>query len=263
MCVYVNGQEYSVIAFIPARGGSKRVPRKNIKLFAGCPLIFWTIQLARNMDVIDRVIVSTEDQEIAAAAAAAGAEVLRRPGILAGDHVSAAEVIRHAVAYLEPVRYHQAILLYLQPTSPLRSEQDVHGCLSLLLNGCDSAATVTDAALHPYQAWRIDCGQLAPFIKGANPWGKPNMPEQAYQLNGAVYAFFVNRFPKTGESILFGRCGAVRMPRERSVDIDDMLDFKRAERIMLGQMRSSLVESKHGIEPAYPDVEGEENVRGS
>lgn len=225
-------KRYRVITLIPARGGSKRIPCKNLKLLAGKPLIAWSIILARGMPVIDRVVVSTDNPEIAGVAGSYGAETLLRPGALAADRSPAADVIRDAIQRFRREGEQKALLVYLQPTSPLRNKRDVTACLDLLTNGHDSAATFTEAELHPHHAWRISSEKPTLFVPGADPWLTGQQLEKAYRLNGAVYAFHMERFPPAGASVLFGRCGAVLMPRERSVDIDDPLDFMLAELIL-------------------------------
>ncbi len=224
-----------VIAFIPARGGSKGLPRKNIRTLAGKPLLAWTVDLARSMAAIDRVVVSTDDPETAEVSRSYGAEILWRPGHLAGDDALPADVVRDAIRRFRETGIREAIMVYLQPTSPLRGKKDITACLKLLHNGYNSAATFTEAALHPYQAWRISGGKPFLFVDGFNPWRMRQRLEKAYQLNGAVYAFWMNSFPGRGFSMLPEPCGAVLMPKERSIDIDDMLDFELVEILISGR----------------------------
>lgn len=129
----INGQ--TVLAVIPARGGSKRVPRKNIKEFRGKRLICWTIQEAEKSKYIDRCIVSTEDTEIAHYALAFGGSVLTRPQELAEDNSSSEDVLRHVNE-----RYKHDWLVLLQPTSPLRAAEDIDACIerAQMGNGCIS-----------------------------------------------------------------------------------------------------------------------------
>ncbi|MDO9535546.1 MAG: acylneuraminate cytidylyltransferase family protein [Bacillota bacterium] len=218
-----------IIAFIPARGGSKGIPLKNIKILSGKPLLAWTIDLALSIAAFNRVIVSTDNLQIARVAEEYGAEVLDRPPHLAKDDSIPADVVRKAIKQFRDAGMKSDILTYLQPTSPLREKKDVIDCLELLAQGYDSAATFTEAALHPHQAWHIDGKKPALIVRGAKPWLPRQQLEKAYQLNGSVYAFWINRFPRSGLSILPEPCGAVLMPKERSIDIDDMLDFKLAE----------------------------------
>src|SRR5437764_11026274 len=116
-----------MLALIPARGGSKGIPRKNLAPVAGKPLLVWTIEVARAAASVDRVVVSTDDAEIAETARSARAEVLERPVELAGDETPMAAVVRHAVEALAP-----EIVVLLQPTSPLRTARHVDEAVSLL-----------------------------------------------------------------------------------------------------------------------------------
>jgi N-acylneuraminate cytidylyltransferase len=124
-------------------------------------------------------------------------------------------------------------MVLLEPTCPLRTPADVRAVLQLLdRERLDSAATFTDASLNPHRAWRIENNRPDVFVKGAVPWlPRQSLPE-AYQLNGAVYAFRVPLLAVTEVAILGGSMGAVIMPKERSVDIDDEMDFAIAELII-------------------------------
>ena len=149
----MNGNR--VIAVIPARGGSKSVPRKNIRPLGGKPLIAWSIELAQQVPEIDRVIVSTEDPEITQISREYRAEVYRRPEDLATDQALVIDAVKHLVATLRSENENAEILVLLEPTCPFRSVEDVQDCLRLVADGgCDSAATFVDAALHPHRAWK-------------------------------------------------------------------------------------------------------------
>ena len=224
----MNGNR--VIAVIPARGGSKSVPRKNIRLLGGKPLIAWSIQLAQQVPEIDRVIVSTEDPEIAQISREYRAEVYRRPENLATDQALVIDAVKHLVATLRSENENAEILVLLEPTCPFRSVEDVQGCLTLVAaSDCDSAGTFVGATLNPHRAWKIERHTPAMFIPGAIPWlPRQELPE-AYQLNGAVYAVQIEGLLQSSRAFLFGRAGAVKMPRDRSIDINDPIDFMMAE----------------------------------
>ena len=228
----INGQK--VIAVIPARGGSKSIPYKNIKPFLGKPLIAWTIASAQGVAEIDRIIVSTEDALIAEVASRYGAEVFNRPAELAKDNSLSIELVKDIVKKLKEAGENYSIMLYLEPTSPLRESQDIRTCLELLTNTESSytaVATFTEAELNPHRAWRIE-GSPELFIKSANPWLPRQKLPRAYQLNGAVYCFLIESIQEDSQQILNGSIGAVVMPREKSVDIDDKIDFMLAELLM-------------------------------
>jgi CMP-N-acetylneuraminic acid synthetase len=219
-----------VIAVIPARGGSKSVPRKNIRVLGGKPLIAWSIELAQKVPEIDRIIVSTEDSEIAQISRQFGAEVYPRPLDLASDHALVIDVVKDLIVALRREQEKAEILVLLEPTCPFRSVEDVQGCLSLVADeNCDSAATFVDATLNPHRAWKIEGHTPELFIPGAVPWlPRQELPE-AYQLNGAVYAVQIEGLLQSPRAFLFGRAGAVKMPPERSIDINDPIDFAVAE----------------------------------
>ena len=134
-----------VVALIPARGGSKGIPRKNLAPLAGKPLLLWAIDAALAADTVTRVVVSTDDDEIAAAAG--DAELLRRPAELAGDDTPMLEVIRHALEHVEPCE----VLVLLQPTSPLRRPEQVDEAVRMLLeSGADTVVSVVEVP-HRYE----------------------------------------------------------------------------------------------------------------
>jgi CMP-N,N'-diacetyllegionaminic acid synthase len=224
-----------IVAVIPARGGSKTVPGKNIKPLGGKPLLAWSIEVAQAVSEIDRVIVSTDDEEIGAVARQHGAEVYGRPPALATDGALVIDALRHLISALRGEGERAQIMILLEPTCPLRNADDVRRCLAMLVEGRkDSVATFKRADLNPHRAWRIRDGTPEVFIPGAVPWLPRQALPEAFQLNGAVYAFLADRLPPDSPSLLAGATGAVLMPAERSVDIDDELDFKVAE-LMIGR----------------------------
>ncbi|GHC35462.1 cytidylyltransferase domain-containing protein [Aidingimonas halophila] len=215
-----------IVAVIPARGGSKSVPGKNIRLLGGKPLIAWTVETALSVDEIDRVIVSTDSEAIAEVARAYGAEVYERPAHLATDTALVSDAVHDLYRTLVAESERADIMVLLEPTCPFRSADDVQACLTTLIERrLDSVATFTAADVNPHRTWRIEDGMPSAFIEGADPWLPRQRLPAAYQLNGAVYAFFAKRLPVGEISLLFGRCGAIVMPPERSVDIDGELDF--------------------------------------
>ena len=223
--------ETQVIAIVPARGGSKGVPRKNLVRLGGRTLLEHAIDAAHAVPLIDRVIVSTEDAEIAAAARAAGAEVHVRPPALATDASKVIETLRHLCdTLLDPAGAGNAMLLLLQPTSPLRRAADVRACIERLAAGdCDSVATFTPSGLHPWQIWKIEGDRPRFFIDGADPWLPRQALPPAYRLSGAVYAFWRDNLRDPAKEILCGEIRAVIVPPEWSYDIDTPLDLAVVE----------------------------------
>lgn len=229
-----------VIALVTARAGSKGVPGKNIRPLGGKPLIAWSIEAALQTPEIDRVVVSTDGEEVAEAAQAAGAEVLWRPARLADDQALSADVVRHAISELTATGAAAGHMALLQPTSPLRRASDISRCLHLLdQGGYDTVATFCQAATNPHRAWTIQNGVAGPFIQGADAWAPRQFLPPAWELNGAVYVFPTTGFPSTGPNVLFGRIGAIEMELDRSIDIDTEADFREAEAILLASGASS------------------------
>ena len=224
----LNGKR--VIAVIPARGGSKSIPGKNIRPLRGKPLLAWSIDVARQVAEIDRVIVSTDDPQIATVAEANGAEVYARPGHLATDDALVIDALKDLLEKLRRDGETAEWIVLLEPTCPLRAPTDVRECLQLVSTGDhDSVATFKDADLNPHRAWRLVDGVPEVFIPGAIPWLPRQKLPKAFQLNGAVYVFRASLLKDEAKSLLIGRLGAVVMPRDRSQDIDDIVDFTIVE----------------------------------
>lgn len=221
-----------VVAIIPARAGSKAVPKKNLYDLGGKPLLAWPIEVAKATPEIDRIIVSTDGDEIAAAARAHGAEVIRRPDALATDTAIVADMLRHHIALLRAEGETARYMLLLEPTSPFRLPKDISACLRLLEEGYDSAATFMEPQLNPHRAWRIEGDAVVPFIPGANPWLPRQVLPEAFQLNGAVYAFVMDGLTAEVPGLLFGRSGAVMMDQRRSIDINTFFDFVVANALL-------------------------------
>jgi N-acylneuraminate cytidylyltransferase len=227
----LNGKR--VIAVIPARGGSKSVPGKNIRPLGGKPLLAWSIDVARQVSEIDRIIVSTDDAQIASVGRAYGAEVYARPLHLATDEALVIDALKDLLQTLQAENQMPEWVTLLEPTCPLRTADDVRDCLRFVEeDGYDSVATFTDAELNPHRAWRLIDGVPEVFIAGAIPWLPRQKLPKAYQLNGAVYVFRANLLAQEAESLLLGKLGAVLMPRDRSQDIDGNVDFTIVEALL-------------------------------
>lgn len=229
----MNSQK-KVVALIPARGGSKSIPKKNIASLGGKPLIAWTIELALKSTEIDRVIVSTDCHEIAEIAEEYGAEIHVRPAEFAQDNSLPIDTVRHLLEELKKSDYDTDYLIFLEPTAPLRSMKDISDSINLIIEkDFDSVATYTEATLNPHRAWKIndDCPEI--FIEGAVPWLPRQKLPKAYQLNGAVYIVKTSEISHDSISMVIGKTGAVIMPKERSVDIDDSIDLIIAETLLI------------------------------
>jgi CMP-N-acetylneuraminic acid synthetase len=218
-----------VLGIIPARAGSKRVPRKNLQLLGGKPLVAWAIELGRGVTAIDRLVVSSDDDEVLAIAAGYDAALpLRRPAELAGDTSPAIDYVRHALAAAGDDAVDAVCIL--QPTSPLTVPADVEATLALLAaSGAESAVTVVklDHAIHPAKLKTLDGDRLRPYLEEeAGRMAEHELPA-LYVRNGAVYA--TRRDVLARGRILGDDCRAHVMPRARSIDINDELDLRFAE----------------------------------
>ena len=220
-------QGRSVLAIIPARGGSKGIPRKNIIMVAGKPLIAWTIEEAKKSKYIDRLILSSEDEEIIKVAKEWGCEVpFVRPVELAKDDTPGIEPVLHAISMLPGYDY----IVLLQPTSPLRLADDIDGCIESCLSlHAPSCVSVTEVNQHPYLMYTIDkAGSLVPFLdRKIEIYRRQDFP-LAYVLNGAVYVAETVLFCKS-RSFMTPFTKAFVMPKARSLDIDDNIDLTICE----------------------------------
>jgi CMP-N,N'-diacetyllegionaminic acid synthase len=214
------------LALIPARGGSKGIPRKNLKPIAGKPLICWTIEAALRSSLLSAVVVSTDDHEIAEVARLAGAQVpFIRPKELAQDHTPGLDPVLHAI---DKLPQYDSVLL-LQPTSPLRTTEDIDGLLDLVRQKkVKSAVSICEAETHPYWTYRLNADQtIAKFIDIAPVARRQDLPA-VFSLNGAMYFADANWLRDSG-SLVSAETLAYVMSKEHSVDLDTPLDWKFAE----------------------------------
>jgi len=222
---------HKVLCVIPARGGSKGLPGKNIKLLAGKPLIAYSIERAKQSRYIDRVIVSTDDKEIAGVARRYGAEIpFIRPAHLALDHVDKIDVILHATDWLakkEKNKYD--ILVCLHVTAPLRKPADIDNCIEMLVESkADNVFSVAEANRNPYfNMVEITPQGVVRLVKKGNFTSRQAAPK-VYDLNASIYAWW-NDVLKKKKKLITPKTRIYVMPRERSFDIDDELDFRITE----------------------------------
>lgn len=226
-----------VLCVVPARGGSKGLPGKNLALLGGKPLLAHTVGHALASRYVDRTVVSTDDPRIAFAAREAGAEVpFVRPAGLATDTAGTIEVLVHAADEVERADAPYDILLLLHVTTPLRSPADVDGCLELLASsGADNVFSVTEAHRNPYfnMVEVAEDGTVALVKQGAFKT-RQEAPE-VFDMNSSIYAWRLEALRR--DAALFSPSTKVFvMPKERSVDIDERLDLVVAE-ALLAEMR--------------------------
>jgi N-acylneuraminate cytidylyltransferase len=222
----------TVVAAIFARGGSKGVPRKNLRLLAGRPLIAHSIDVARACPGIDRVIVSTDDAEIAEVARAHGADVpFVRPAELARDDSPEWLAWQHALRALAAAGEAASLLVTVPTTAPLRAVEDVEACLRAVRDSeADCAITVTPAQRSPYfNMVRLDAAGYAELvIRPEQEISRRQDAPAVFDMTTVAYAARPE-FVLRARSLFEGRVRAVVVPRERAVDIDDELDLAFAE----------------------------------
>ena len=229
----INGK--SLLAIIPARGGSKGLLGKNIKELCGKPLIAWTIEQATSCSDIDRIVVSTDDRGIAEVAEKYGAEVpFMRPSELATDTASTIDVIFHAINWLKKHEdFRPEYILLLQPTSPLRSGEDINGAIQTLKNkDARAVVSVCETDHHPWWSNTLpENGNMKDFLRpGILNKRRQSLPG-FYRLNGAIYLAETDYLSEQN-SFLGPNTFAYEMPKERSIDIDTNMDFKLASLLL-------------------------------
>lgn len=217
----------SLLAVIPARGGSKGIPRKNIKSLCGKPLISWTIDTAKQAKCIDRIIVSTDDDEIARLAKDLEVDVpFLRPKELSTDDAPSIATVLHVINKFPDYEW----VMLLQPTSPLRSVGDIEGIWELCTKeGASSAASVSEVTDHPHWMYQKNTrGYLEPLLNHHVPSNQRQKLPDTYVLNGAIYLARSKWLMEHGKFIGQDTLGFI-MPQDRSIDIDTTFDWSLAE----------------------------------
>jgi CMP-N-acetylneuraminic acid synthetase len=223
-----------LLAIIPARGGSKGVPRKNIRPLNGRPLIAYSIAAAQGAMAVDRTMVSTDDAEIAEIGRGLGAEVRMRPAALAADDTPTRDVLQHVVGELAAEGYKPDAVLTLQPTSPLRTPRHIDGAAALFAadSGADSLVSCIGVPhiFHPRSImWKDAAGYLVPFLDDKHPTRRQDK-EPVFARNGA--AIYITRTDRLKDYVFGGKLLPYMMDAESSVDIDTLHDFAVAERLL-------------------------------
>lgn len=226
--------QYRVTALIPARGGSKRLPRKNVKLLGDKPLIAWSIEAALASKYIDRVIVSTDDEEIKKISEQWGAEVpFLRPEHLSNDHASSFDVIKHAIGFLKLDQPNELIVL-LQPTSPLRLVSELNTALeSFIAKNAKGVVSVSETEHSPMWSNTLpENGCMSDFIRPEVLGKRSQDLPKFFRLNGSIYIYETLALLEKGSVFFDENVYGFETSLETSVDIDTALDFKIAESIL-------------------------------
>lgn len=228
-----------ILAIIPARGGSKAVPRKNIKKLGGRPLIAYTIKEAKNSRYIDRVVVSTDDTGIAKVAKRYGAEPpFLRPAELARDKSSSLSVLLHAIHYLEKKEnYFADIIVFLQPTSPFRKAKHIDEGIEKI-DDSDAVIGISIVREHPYLVLEQKDEFLEPFVKmDRRPLRRQDFPKCYYE-NASLYITKREYYDKAKDPdpvvpIFKGKVKGVFLDESEAIDIDTPFDFRLAQVVAL------------------------------
>lgn len=226
-----------IIGLITARGGSKSIPHKNIKMLAGKPLLAWTIDTALQCNALSRVIVSTDDEEIAGVARKWGAEVpFIRPAEFSQDDSSHISVVLHAIRWLEEEGNYPDYIMLLQPTSPFRTAEDIQQAIRLAEErNAVAVVSLCEVEKHPYLCKRIlEDGTMSEFMKTDIGYLRRQSFPATYVENGAIY---LNKRSSLLKDQTFLPEGAIAyvMPQERSLDVDTHWDWHMAELILKDQ----------------------------
>ncbi|NEV92734.1 acylneuraminate cytidylyltransferase family protein [Psychroflexus sp. YR1-1] len=219
------------LVVIPARGGSKGVPRKNIKLLGGKPLIHWTIEVAREIFPDEVICVSTDDEEIQSVVEQTGLKIpFLRPEELATDIASSYEVLLHAVFFYEKRGYYPDTLILLQPTSPFRSAKQIKEAIDLYVRGVEMIVSVKETKANPYYVLREeDENGFLVKSKESDAIRRQDVPK-VWELNGAIYVINIKALKSKSISD-FTKVKKYVMDEVSSHDIDTMLDWKIAKTI--------------------------------
>lgn len=223
----------SFLAIIPARGGSKRLPRKNILNLAGKPLIAWSIEAGLNSEYIDKVIVTSDDDEILTIAKNFGSETIKRPDELASDTATTFDAIKHTI---ENTNEYDFIVL-LQPTSPLRNEKHIDEAIELL-ESKNAEAVVSVCEMDHSPLWSNTLpkdGSMKGFLRDEVLNKRSQDLEKYYRLNGAIYICKTDRLLEEKSFFMKEKIYSFVMDRKSSVDIDDEIDFKLAKLLICGE----------------------------
>jgi CMP-N,N'-diacetyllegionaminic acid synthase len=220
-------QNKTFLAIIPARGGSKRLPRKNILDLNGKPLIAWTVLAGLQSKYIDNVIVTSDDEEILSIAEEFGSAIIKRPDNLANDFATTFDAIKHTIENSDEYDY----IVLLQPTSPLRDTSHINEAIELLeTKNADAVVSVCEVEHSPLWSNTLPVdGNMKGFLREEVLNKRSQDLEIYYRLNGAIYICRTDKLLEEGSFLLKNNIFAYVMDRKSSIDIDEEIDFKFAE----------------------------------
>lgn len=221
-----------IMAFIPARGGSKEIPHKNMALLDGKLLIQYTIEAAQKSEYIDNIFLSSDDTEIIAFSKSLGLEVpYNRPVELAMDTTAMIDTVLHALEWLKNKGYVPDSVLLLQPTSPLRRTEDIDGAIKQFLDSNSSSLmSVHEMIEHPYECVKLTPMGWSYLQKAKNPtYRRQDYQNRYYYINGAIYLATLGFLVKERSFAVEGKTGLYVMPPVYGIDVDNSFDLKRCE----------------------------------
>ncbi|TAN45249.1 MAG: acylneuraminate cytidylyltransferase family protein [Nitrospirae bacterium] len=221
-----------ITAFIPARGGSKGIPKKNLALLNGKPLIQYTIEAAKKSRYINDIFVSSDDSEIIGFCESVGVSVpYRRPEELATDSSSIVDTLMHALDWMGKRKELPYVIMLLQPTSPLRTANNIDEAVELFVSdGAESLISVHRMVEHPYECLKVAAGGWEYLVRPEKEaFRRQDYNEDFYYINGAIYIVKTDFFIREKKFVLENRTKLYIMPPEKGVDVDDALGLKKAE----------------------------------
>ena len=223
-----------VLAVIPARGGSKGIPRKNIRPLAGKPLIAWSIEAALASPSITKTVVSSDDDEILEIADQYGAETMKRPDVLASDEAGSEGLVLHALSVEKEQGSDYDYVMLLQPTSPLRAQREIELAIQMLSESDAKALISVYMPEHtPYKAFKLNSrGYLEGLVDNKTPFMRRQDLPQTFMPNGAIYLIEAAFFLKQRSFFCENGTIAYEMSREKSLDIDTLEDLKSVEMVL-------------------------------
>lgn len=228
-------EQYHITALIPARGGSKRLPRKNIKILGGKPLIVWTIDVAKQSKYIDSIVVSTDNNEIKDVAKKFGASVpFLRPRELSTDTASSFDVIKHAIEFLDINKKNHLIVL-LQPTSPLRTVEELDGALELFVDKkALGVVSISECEYSPLWSNTLpESFSMENFIRPEVEGKRSQDLPIYYRLNGSIYIYNICQLLKNNTIFFDNTVYGFETNINTSIDIDNEFDFKLAQFLLM------------------------------
>lgn len=229
-----------ILALVPARGGSKGLPGKNMAEIGGHPMVAHSILAGLDCPYVARTVVTTDDAAIAQAARRYGADVIDRPAALACDTARSEDAVFHALAILEERGYAFDLLVLLQPTSPLRDVADVSAAVELFQSAPDarSLMSVTEEEHSPFKALLVEDGRLQPLFERHHLSAPRQTLPRVYRQNGAIYIVRVDAFRAESRFYLEPTLPFI-MPTWKSVDVDTRSDLDRAREAMANPDRAA------------------------